>query len=223
VSRASALAFAAGFAVLAALVAGGELNSVDQWAVDRAMPGADFTGKPTFADAVIPLWGVHWHGVLHVVSELVTLPASFTAATLLVAAAGLAVRGRAAVVFGLAFAAGNAIEVVVKGTLRRPALHAHGEHLSGFDASYPSGHTMRTVLLAVAVAWAWPRLTFVAGAWVVSSLVLIELGGQHVPSDIAGGLLLAGALLATAWSLRCDGRWTSRRPSPTSPPSSRAP
>ena len=222
-SRASALALAAGFAVLAVLVAGGELSSVDQWAVDHAMPGAAFAGKPTFADAVIPLWGVHWHGVVHVVSELVTLPASFTPATLLVAAACLAVRGRAALVFGSAFAAGNAIEVVVKGTLTRPALHAHSEHLPGFDASYPSGHTMRTVLVAVAVAWAWPRLRLIAGAWAVSSLVLIELGGQHVPSDIAGGLLLAGALLATAWSLRRGARWTSRRPSPVCRPSSPAP
>lgn len=202
-SRASALAFAAGFAVLAALVAAGDLSSVDQWAVDRAMPGAAFAGKPTFADAVIPLWGVHWHGVLHVVSELVTSPASFTPATLLVAAACLAIRGRAAVVFAAAFVAGNAIEVLVKGTLTRPGLLANGVHLASFDASYPSGHTMRTVLVAVAVALAWPRLRLVAGSWAVSSIVLIELGGQHVPSDIAGGLLLAGALLATAWSVRC--------------------
>jgi len=221
VSRASALAFAAGFAVLAVLVAAGELSSVDQWAVNRAMPGAAFAGRPTFADAVIPLWGVHWHGVVHVVSELVTLPASFTPATLLVAGACLAVRGRAAVVFAAAFAAGNAIEVLVKGTLTRPALHAHGVHLSGFDASYPSGHTLRTMLVVAAVAWAWPRLRLVAVAWAVTSIVLIELGGQHVPSDIAGGLLLAGALLATTWSLR-RARWTGRRPSPACRPSSPA-
>jgi membrane-associated phospholipid phosphatase len=213
VSRASAFAFAAGFAVLAVLVAAGDLSSVDQWAVDRAMPGAAFAGKPTFADAVIPLWGVHWHGVLHVVSELVTTPASFTPATLLVVAACLAVRGRAAVVFAAAFVAGNAIEVLVKRTLTRPVLYADGVHLSGFDASYPSGHTMRTVLVAVAVAWAWPRLRLVAAAWAVSSIILIELGGQHVPSDIAGGLLLAGLLLATAWSVRC-GVPTCRLSSP---------
>jgi membrane-associated phospholipid phosphatase len=223
VSRRSAFVFAACFAVLAVLVAAGELTSVDQWAVDHAMPGAAFGGKPAFADAVIPLWGVHWHGVLHVVSELVTSPASFTPATLLVAAACLAVRGGTAVVFAAAFVAGNAIEVLVKAALTRPALDAHGVHLAGFDASYPSGHTMRTVLVAVAVAWAWPRLALLAGAWAVSSIVLIELGGQHVPSDIAGGLLLAGALLATAWSLRRDVRWTGRRPSPACRPSSPAP
>jgi membrane-associated phospholipid phosphatase len=223
VSRASAFILAAGFAVLAVLVAGGGLTSVDRWAVDNAMPGADFAGKPTFAGAVIPLWDVHWHGVLHVVSELATLPASFTPATLLVAAACLAVRGRAAVVFAAAFAAGTAIEVLVKGTLTRPALYAHGMHLSGFDASYPSGHTTRTVLVALAVAWAWPRLELVAGAWAGSSIVLIELSGQHVPSDIAGGLLLAGALLATTWSLGSGARWKGRHPSPACRPSSPAP
>ena len=220
-SRASALASAAGFAVLAVLVAAGDLTAIDQWAVDHAMPGADFVGKQTVADAVIPLWGVQWHGTLHVISELVTVPASFTPATLLVASACLAVRGRAAIVFATAFAAGNAIEVLVKGTLTRPALYTHGVHLPGFDASYPSGHTIRTVLVATAVASAWPRLKLAVAAWALSSLVLIELGGQHVPSDIAGGLLLAGALLATTWSWS-DARSTGRRPSRASRPSSRA-
>jgi membrane-associated phospholipid phosphatase len=222
VSRASAFVFAACFAALAVLVAAGDLTSIDQWAVHRAMPGADFAEKSTFVDAVIPLWGVHWHGVLHVVSELVTVPASFTPATLVAAAACLAVRGRAAVVFAAAFALGNAIEVLVKSTLTRPALYAHGVRLSGFHASYPSGHTLRTVLVATAVASAWPRLRLVAAAWAATSIVLIELGGQHVPSDIAGGLLLAGALLATTWSLRRGSTW-SRRPSRASRPSSPAP
>lgn len=212
-SRVSALVFAVGFAVLAVLVAAGDLSSVDQWAVDRAMPGAAFAGRPTFADAVIPLWGVHWHGALHIVSELVTSPASFTPATLIVAAACLAVRSRAATVLAAAFLAGNAIEVLVKGTLTRPALHAHGVHLSGFDASYPSGHTMRTVLVAVAVGWAWPRLRIIAAAWAAASIALIELGGQHVPSDIGGGLFLAAALLATTWSLRRAAASTACRPS----------
>jgi len=215
--RAAAAAVAAGaFAVLAAFVAHGDLTSVDQWAVGHAMPGADFSGTSTLASALIPLWDVHWHGALHVVAELVTVPASFTPATVIVAAACLRLRGRASATLAAAYAAGNAIEVLVKATLTRPPLHAHGVHLAGFDSSYPSGHTIRTVLVAFAVAWAWPRLARWAIPWAVCSLVLIELGGQHVPSDIVGGLLVAAALLLTTWS-SC-----SRRPSTASRPSARA-
>ena len=216
-SKAAAAAVAAGaFAVLAVLVAHGDLTSIDQWAVGHAMPGADFSGTSTLASAVIPLWDVHWHGVVHIVAELVTLPASFTPATVVVAAAGLRLRGRAGATLAAAYAAGNVIELLVKATLTRPLLFAHGVHLASFDSSYPSGHTIRTVLVACAVAWAWPRLARWAIAWAVCSLALIELGGQHVPSDIVGGLLVAAALLLTTWS-SC-----SRRPSTASRPSARA-
>jgi membrane-associated phospholipid phosphatase len=222
VSRASAVLLAAAFAALAVLVAAGELTSLDQWSVVHAMPAADFTGKPTLADAVVPLLGVQWHGVLHIVSELVTLPASVTPATVVVATVCWALRGRAGIALAAAYAAGNAVEVLVKGTLTRPALYAHGMHLTGFDASYPSGHTIRTVFVAVAVATAWPRLAPLAATWAAASIVLLELGGQHVPSDIAGGLLVAGALLATTWSSSRRARSSRRRPSPACRPSSRA-
>ncbi len=213
--RAAAAAVAAGaFAVLAVLVAHGDLTSIDQWAVGHAMPGADFSGTSTLASALIPLWDVHWHGALHIVAELVTVPASFTPATVIVAAACLRLRGRAGATLAAAYAAGNAVEVLVKATLTRPPLHVHGVHLAGFDSSYPSGHTIRAVLVAFAVAWAWPRLARWAIAWAVCALVLIELGGQHVPSDIAGGLLVAAALLVTTWS--------SSPPSTACRPSARA-
>jgi membrane-associated phospholipid phosphatase len=224
VSRASAVVAApaaAAFAALAALVAHGDLTSIDQWAIDHAMPGADFRGTSTVASALVPLWDVHWHGVAHVAAELVTLPASFTPATAIVAAACLRLRGRAGVAFAAAYALGNAVEVLVKGTLTRPTLHAHGVHLAGFDSSYPSGHTIRTVLVALTVTYAWPRARRWAVLWAVSSIAMIELGGQHVPSDIAGGLLVVAALAATTWSW-WSGAWsTSRHPSTACRPSAR--
>ncbi|MGH3000463.1 MAG: phosphatase PAP2 family protein, partial [Gaiellaceae bacterium] len=213
-SAATAAALAAAFAALAGLVAAGELTSIDQWAIDHAMPGADFAGKPTFADAVIPLWGVQWHGALHILSELWTLPASFTPATLVVVAACLRLRGRVVVALALAYVAGNAVEVLVKGTLTRPPLFEGGLHLTGFDGSYPSGHTVRIVLVATAIAWAWPRLASWAAAWAVASVALLLFGGQHVPSDIAGGLLIAAALVLTTSSWTRRARSTDRRPSP---------
>jgi membrane-associated phospholipid phosphatase len=222
VSRASAAAFAAGYAAVAGLVAAGALTSIDQWAIDHVMPGAYFNGKSTFADAVIPLWGVHWHGVLHIASELVTSPASLTPATVIVAAACVVLRRRAGVALATAYVAGNVVEVLTKATLTRPALYANGAHLTGFDASYPSGHTIRTMLIATAVSLAWPRAGRWTAAWAAGCVALLVVGGQHVPSDIAGGLLLAGALVATTWSSSNAGRTSRRRPSRASRPSARA-
>ncbi|HEX7525458.1 MAG TPA: phosphatase PAP2 family protein, partial [Gaiellaceae bacterium] len=81
-------------------------------------------------------------------------------------------------------------------TLARPLLHAHGHALVAFESSYPSGHTLRSMLLAAAVAEVWPFARRWVAAWAATVLVLLELDGWHVPSDIAGGLLLALLILA---------------------------
>ena len=217
--RSVAAACAAAFAALAGLVAAGELNGIDQWAIDHLMPGAlPGSGKQTFAGAVIPFWHVHWHGVVHVVSEIVTVPASFTPATVIVALACRRLPRRQAAVVAAVYVAGNLVEVVTKWALTRPALT-----VSSFDNSYPSGHTIRAVLVAASVSAAWPRLRPFALAWVVAAIAFVELGGFHVPSDIVGGLLLVAGLLATTWrSWGFDERAWSRRSSPASRPSARA-
>jgi membrane-associated phospholipid phosphatase len=225
VSRASAAAAAcaAAFAALAGLVAAGDLSHIDRWAMTHAMPDARFTGgKPTFVDAVVPLWGSSWHGAVAVVTNVVTLPAAFLVASAIVAAACVALRNRDGILLAAAFVAGNVVEEITKTALTRPPLYAHGLHVAAFDNSFPSGHTLRTVLVAVAVAAAWPRLAAWALMWALGSIAMIELGALHVPSDIAGGLLLAGALLATTSSLRSGSAPRGRSPSPASRPSSRA-
>jgi membrane-associated phospholipid phosphatase len=177
---------AAGFAALAGLVAAGSANGVDRWAIEHAMPGAQFSSrKPTVAEALVPLLHVRWHGAVHVLAEIVTLPAAFLPSLLLVAAVVWRTR---AYVWALLWIAGNAVEELCKSTLTRPALYHDGPHLRAFDSSYPSGHTIRAVLLAAMIPAARP--------WAVAAIVLLEVGGFHVPTDIAGGLLLALALLA---------------------------
>jgi membrane-associated phospholipid phosphatase len=202
VSRARAglaAAGAAGFAALAGLVAAGALTGLDQWAIDHAMPWARFTpGKPSLTGALIPLWHEDWHPFARAAADVVTLPAFFLPATAIVAVACARLRGRRAVALAVAFVLGNAAEVVTKAALTRPALHWHTLHVDGFDNSYPSGHTVRTVFVAAAVAAAWPRAARWAVAWAACSLAMLELAGLHVPSDIAGGLLLAGALALAA-------------------------
>ena len=217
--RRSAVLLAGAYAALAGLVAGGKLTHADRWAIHHAMPGAGFaTEKQTLVGALVPLWNAPWHGAVHIVAELVTLPASFTPATAIVAVAALRLHRRPAVALAAAYAFGNVVEVVTKAALTRPALG-----VSGFDNSYPSGHAMRAVLVAVAVAAAWPRARAWAAGWAASAIVFVEVGGFHVPSDIAGGLLLTGALLATTSScLQLGARSTAVRPSPACRPSSRA-
>jgi membrane-associated phospholipid phosphatase len=119
-------------------------------------------------------------------------------ATVIVALACAALPRRHAISLAGAFVAVNAVEAITKTALTRPALYRHGVHLAGFDNSYPSGHTVRSVLVAAAVAAAWPRAGRWAAAWAVCSVAMLEVGGLHVPTDIAGGLLIAGALVVAA-------------------------
>jgi len=170
---------ASGFVALAALVATGATNGIDRWAIDHTMPGAQFSSHtPSTAEALVPLLHVRWHGAVHVVAEIVTVTASFLVSLLVL----LALRRWAWLVL---WAIGNAVEEIFKTLLTRPALYHHGLHLAAFDHSYPSGHTIRAVILAAAIG---SRL---AWAWAVATLVLLDVGGFHVPTDIAGGLLLA--------------------------------
>jgi membrane-associated phospholipid phosphatase len=201
--RNTALALAAAYTALAALVASGALNGLDQWAVDHLMPCLDQAGhKPSLAEAAIPLLQASWSTVLDVVANVVTLPAQALVASALAAVCCLALwrrgRRRSAVAWGIAWIAGNAVEVLCKSTLARPLLHAHGHALVAFQSSYPSGHTLRSVLLVGVVATVWPSARRWAAAWAAASLVLLEVAGFHVPSDIVGGLLLALLLISIA-------------------------
>ena len=193
----------AAFATLAGLVAAGSLTRLDQWAIDHAMPGESFGyGKPTLSEALVPLLHARWHPLLHGVAEIVTVPASVLP-SLAIAGAGCLVlwrRGRrpAALAWAAAWVAGTAIEVATKAALTRPELFSHGLHVAGFDSSFPSGHTIRTVLVAATIAVAWPAARIWVAAWAVCAVVLIEVAGFHTPSDIAGGLVLVALLVELA-------------------------
>jgi membrane-associated phospholipid phosphatase len=82
--------------------------------------------------------------------------------------------------------------------LARPLLHRHGLPLAAFESSFPSGHTLRAVLLAATAGAVRPGARLWLAAWAAAVLVLLEVDGVHVPTDIAGGLLLAGLVVALA-------------------------
>jgi membrane-associated phospholipid phosphatase len=195
VYRRSAL-LAAAFAALAVLVATGAVNGLDQWAVDHLMPGLGGSRREsTKLEALVPLLHAHWHGTLDPIANVVTLPAQAVIASV-IAAAGCAVlwragRTRAAVAWGSAWIVANAVELLCKSVLARPLLHFERSPLWGFQSSWPSGHTIRAVLIAAIVAAVWPAAGRWVAVWTVAALVFLEVGGFHTPTDIAGGLLLA--------------------------------
>lgn len=199
--RNPALPLAAAYAALAVLVAAGAFTGLDQWAVDHAMPGGHGAGPPpTLVEAAVPLYHASWHGWLNGIADLVTLPAQALVSSLLAAGCLLVLlrRGRrtAAVTWGAAWIAGNAVEVLCKSMLARPLLHRDGLALTAFSSSFPSGHTLRALLLASLAAAIWPAASRRLATWAAVTLVLLEVDGVHVPTDIAGGLLLAGLLVS---------------------------
>lgn len=199
-SPALPLALAAAYAALAVLVAAGALTGLDQWAVDHLMPGAHGNRTPpSFLEAVVPLYHASWHRPLDVVANVVTVPAQALVSSVLLGACCVVLRargrGRAALVWAAAWLVGNGAEVLCKSVLARPLLHRDGQALTAFASSFPSGHTLRALLLAAAAAFAWPAGARLFAAWAAAVLVLLELDGLHVPSDVAGGLLLTALVV----------------------------
>lgn len=197
------LGAAAAFAALSVLVAAGALTRLDQWAIDHAMARGHGAGTPpTLADALVPLLHTDFGSSLSVVASVVTAPASLLVSLLLMGACCVTMhrhgRVRAAYAWATVWLAGNAVEELCKATLVRPALYRQGLHLLAFDSSFPSGHTIRSILVAAALATTWPAARLWGAAWAAASLVLLEADAAHTPSDIAGGLLLAGLLVAAA-------------------------
>jgi membrane-associated phospholipid phosphatase len=177
------------------LVAAGLFGDVDQWAVDHAMPGAHFSKtSESFLHALIPLYATRWTSAWSVAVNVVTLPASFLVAFAIVTACSRRL--------GLALLAGVAVELLCKETLDKPALFAGSFHIVQFDSSFPSGHTLRTVLVAIAVSRVRPQLVAPAALWAAASIALLLLAGWHTPSDILGGVALGLLCAGAAGALR---------------------
>jgi hypothetical protein len=198
VSRLSTALLACAFAALAALVAAGAFTRVDQWAVDHLMPGAKAGNKGgDLLDGLVPLLHANWNSA-YSIANIVTLPASFLVA--------LAIAFACSRVLGAMLLAAVAVEVLCKELITRPALYSKSFHVAAFDSSFPSGHALRTVIVAAAIAWTWPRARGLAVAWAIASLALLQLAGWHTPTDLAGGVLLGALALLGARGAGALGR-----------------
>ena len=196
------MAAAAGLALalLALLVALGELDVVDSYAVHELMPGR----LPT--DSRIPVIGhlLQYHGHHFDASQVVRIPGTIVASLgfFLIACIVLWRRRdlRVLSVFVAGFAVGNAMVVLGQEAITRPALYAVDHdpqtRIAGFASSFPSGHATRLVLLAAIFAYLWPRFAWLFALWVVGALFSLEIDRIHTPSDILGGVLLAATIIA---------------------------
>ena len=71
--------------------------------------------------------------------------------------------------------------------------------------SFPSGHTLNAVVVAMSVVFAYPWLAPLGAAWIVSMGISRVVLGLHYPRDVvAGGLL--GAMLG-ACAIGCAQAW----------------
>ncbi len=213
---------AAAFALLTLAVAAHALRPVDRYAIDHLQPFSSDDLASTIAPA-LPQRAFHRHvDSLRTLGEtaaaLLYAPADSISAVVLAAgaAAVLRLRGRRWRVAGVwlaAVAAGLAVEGAGKLLLTQipigPPGSVFGVTLNG---TYPSGHTIRAVIVAAMATALWPRVRLIAAAWVVYITVLLELGGLHVPSDIAGGFLAGGALACAAAALQSGGRAALQAP-----------
>lgn len=187
------MAAAVGLAALTALVAAGALTGIDRYAVHHWMPWLQPTphhlvdlrglfvprGEPTLAATLAEWW---------------TYPASVFGSALVVAAT------RRIECVAL-WVAANALELLGKLTIARPSVS-----IGAFRHSYPSGHTVRAFVVATAVWWTWRRAGPFAAAWALTVPFALVALGDHVPSDVAGGALLALLLVSLASSWRRAGR-----------------
>jgi membrane-associated phospholipid phosphatase len=195
--------------VLAVLVAHGSLTHLDQHAVTNLMPWL----QPPFHS------GVH---VAHlfvprvdgsagkVVVALSTYPAGVFPSAVVLACCTVSLRrrglGRAAVVWWAAWLVANAVEVAGKAIVVRPALFSHGVHVTSYDQSYPSGHMLRAAVLTAAVVYTWRR-AWPLVLWLPAMAVALVTLGDHTPTDVAGGVLAALALVLGA--LYACARWVT--------------
>jgi membrane-associated phospholipid phosphatase len=186
-------ALAALVTALAVLVDGGRLTSLDRFARAHLAP---LQAGPAGRGRGQPLQ------LIAGVTDAAITVAGIAVSVILVALAARRLirqgRGRTALLWVSALTAGFAVEVLGKALVSQQQpdhrVICRGLGAGGFDASFPSGHALRAMLLAGVATALWPHLKgrFIAAAAAVS--IALQLNGIHALSDICAGLLVGAAL-----------------------------
>ncbi len=208
-SAAVLLAFVVLFVLLAAplLVEAGALSGLDQFSLDHLMPALrpqTSRGGSVFTGLYRPFGpGTTWWVVI---LDLWTFPCSVLVSGLVVGTLLVVSRRRGGTLLALMLAggwcAGNALELLGKGVIRRPALYlTRGGvryHASAFDSSFPSGHMIRGAIVLAALALLVPRARGGLRVWYALVAPFLVLSSAHTPSDVVGGLLVGIVLVGGA-------------------------
>jgi undecaprenyl-diphosphatase len=187
----------AALAVLAAFAATSEMTPGDTMLAERLQS----IHNPTFADALNETSDFAGHPLLTLMIVIGALTALYLG--------GLRAAVMAAILPILRF-----IVPLAKETIERPRPPlAVSQHLTDF--SFPSGHAFNATLVygmffylaSVYIKSRWARLLVQTGClWVIAGTALQRVYiGAHWPSDVAGGMLLAGLVLAGGIALH---RWS---------------
>lgn len=197
------LAIAGGLltALMTTLAVTGMLRGIDQYGVDHLMPWLQVRRHPlvTLGALAVPSLDPP---VAVTTLQLWTYPAAVLPSLLIVVIAAWRLARADAIVWCALWWVGNAVELVGKLTLHKPDLYHHPfGRVAAFHNSLPSGHTIRALILAGALASAWHtgRLALVWAATVPFALILV---GAHTPSDVVTGVFVALTLAAWAPNVR---------------------
>jgi membrane-associated phospholipid phosphatase len=216
----AAVALALAFAGLAALVVGGSLTSIDRHALLHWMPWLDPSKPhgvlPSVEGLFVPfsLGTTWWEKLLGVA----TYPASVLISIALFGAGYtvLVRRGErvAARIWFAAWFVANALEVAAKVAIEKPALHREKDgisyHVRSFDHSFPSGHTVRAVLVAAVIGFVWTRFAWPAAIWALLVPLFLVVESAHVLSDVAGGLVLGLLVVLVTYAVLGSSRLRGR-------------
>lgn len=187
------------------LVDGGHLASLDRWARAQLSPlqaGPGGRGRSGALQLVA--------GATDAVISLAGIAVSLILALLAVRRMVRSGQSRLAIAWCSALAGGFAVEVAAKAAIHQQQpdhrVICRGLGAGGFDASFPSGHAIRAVILAGIAAALWPHLRrrFVLSALAVA--LALQLNGIHPLSDIVAGLLTGAALWLIVAAV---SRWTT--------------
>jgi membrane-associated phospholipid phosphatase len=178
---------------LAGLVDGGHLASLDRFARAHLSPLQAGPAGRGRGEALQLIAGA--------TDALITV-AGIAVSVILVALAcrRLIASGRpqVALLWASALTTGFAVEVAGKAFVAQQQpdhrVICRGLGAGGFDASFPSGHGLRAMVLAGIATALWPhlRMRFVAAALGIT--VALQLNGVHALSDIVAGVLAGAAL-----------------------------
>jgi membrane-associated phospholipid phosphatase len=191
-------ALVAAFVLVSVLVVEGACTGIDQHAIDHWMMNVSAGPVHTSVGSAFRPYP-NGGNASQIVFNVWTFPASVVVSGAVLVACCIVLRRRGlrtiAGAWVVAWLFANAVEVIGKGLLHRPALSVGVNgirmHLAGFDSSFPSGHTARGLVLAFMVAAVWPRLAWPAALWGIGTCVFLVLSAAHTPSDVLGGTLVA--------------------------------